>query len=247
MCPGLGPPRKSAGGSGQGAASLRRHHKAAEGGALVELRSGLFLRRCGSGFPSPWGHRPTREQGVLVMAEGNELMSRLMSENADLKKQVRLLKENQMLKRLLSESCQESCSRSSRDLLFPKAPAYPEACSPTTAGEAPGWPGSGGLLLQVVPATPPSLRFRCSFCCVSSGEPVSPHLENGGRWPRHLSWYVHQRQAHKRCHGGLQQDVCDLRTPRPLGWPRQARHLALLPASLSESRLSRVGFTRPSV
>ncbi|XP_036206760.1 speriolin-like protein [Myotis myotis] len=67
------------------------------------------------------------------MAEGNELMNRLMSENADLKKQVRLLKENQMLKRLLSESCQESCGRSSRDLLFPKAPAYPEDCSPTTA------------------------------------------------------------------------------------------------------------------
>ncbi|ELK34015.1 PREDICTED: speriolin-like protein [Myotis davidii] len=67
------------------------------------------------------------------MAEGNELMNRLMSENADLKKQVRLLKENQMLKRLLSESCQESCGRSSRDLLFPKAPAYPEDCSSTTA------------------------------------------------------------------------------------------------------------------
>ncbi|XP_028360955.1 speriolin-like protein [Phyllostomus discolor] len=67
------------------------------------------------------------------MAEGNELMSRLMSENADLKKQVRLLKENQMLKRLLSESCQESCGRGSRDVLFPKAPAYPEDCSPGTA------------------------------------------------------------------------------------------------------------------
>lgn len=92
------------------------------------------------------------------MAEGNELMSRLMSENADLKKQVRLLKENQMLKRLLSESCQESCGRGSRDLLFPKAPAYPEDSPPGTAGEAPGWPGSGGLLLQVVPATLPSLR-----------------------------------------------------------------------------------------
>ena len=86
------------------------------------------------------------------MAEGNELMNRLMSENADLKKQVRLLKENQMLKRLLSESCQESCGRGSRDILFPKAPAYPEDCSPGTAGEAPGWPGSEGLFLQVVPA-----------------------------------------------------------------------------------------------
>uniref|UniRef100_A0A8C5NV83 Spermatogenesis and centriole associated 1 like n=1 Tax=Jaculus jaculus TaxID=51337 RepID=A0A8C5NV83_JACJA len=64
------------------------------------------------------------------MADGGELMNRLMSENADLKKQVRLLKENQMLKRLLSESCQETCGRGGRDLLFPKTPSYPEACSP---------------------------------------------------------------------------------------------------------------------
>ncbi|XP_006893988.1 PREDICTED: speriolin-like protein isoform X2 [Elephantulus edwardii] len=65
------------------------------------------------------------------MAEGSELMNRLMSENADLKKQVRLLKENQMLKRLLSESCQESGGRAAtRELLFPRAPSYPEACSP---------------------------------------------------------------------------------------------------------------------
>jgi hypothetical protein len=69
------------------------------------------------------------------MAEGSELMSRLMSENADLKKQVRLLKENQMLKRLLSESCQESCGRPGRELLFPKASTYPEACSPGNGGE----------------------------------------------------------------------------------------------------------------
>lgn len=125
------------------------------------------------------------------MAEGNELMNRLMSENADLKKQVRLLKENQMLKRLLSESCQESCGRSSRDLLFPKAPAYPEDCSPTTAGEAAGWP-AWGLLLLVVPATPPSPGSRRSPCCMSSGEPVSPHLENEGRWLRPLGWCVYQ-------------------------------------------------------
>lgn len=70
------------------------------------------------------------------MAEGSELMNRLMSENADLKKQVRLMKENQMLKRLLSESCQESCSRGGREPLFPRGPAYPEACSPGCAGEA---------------------------------------------------------------------------------------------------------------
>ncbi|XP_006876176.1 PREDICTED: speriolin-like protein isoform X3 [Chrysochloris asiatica] len=64
------------------------------------------------------------------MAEGSELMNRLMSENADLKKQVRLLKENQMLKRLLSESCQESSGHTARELLLPRAPSYPEACSP---------------------------------------------------------------------------------------------------------------------
>lgn len=74
----------------------------------------------------------------MAMAEGSELMNRLMSENADLKKQVRLMKENQMLKRLLSESCQERCGLGSRDLLFPKAPAYPEDSSPGSAGEATG-------------------------------------------------------------------------------------------------------------
>lgn len=69
------------------------------------------------------------------MAEGGELMSRLVSENADLKRQVRLLKENQMLKRLLSESCPER-GRGAREPLLPRAPAYPEDCSPGAAGEA---------------------------------------------------------------------------------------------------------------
>ncbi|TKC39781.1 hypothetical protein EI555_004699 [Monodon monoceros] len=68
-----------------------------------------------------------------AMAEGSELVNRLMIENADLRKQVRLMKENQVLKRLLSESCQESCGHGGRDLLIPKAPAYPEACSPGSA------------------------------------------------------------------------------------------------------------------
>ncbi|XP_020829043.1 speriolin-like protein isoform X1 [Phascolarctos cinereus] len=76
-----------------------------------------------------------------AMAEGNELMNRLMSENADLKKQVRLMKENQMLKRLLSESCHENSSRNRdgrdpRDFIFPKVPGYPEACSPGAGGPA---------------------------------------------------------------------------------------------------------------
>lgn len=70
------------------------------------------------------------------MAEGSELMSRLVSENADLKRQVRLLKENQMLKRLLSESCPER-GRGAREPLLPRAPAYPEDGSPGAAGEAP--------------------------------------------------------------------------------------------------------------
>lgn len=86
------------------------------------------------------------------MAEGSELMNRLMSENADLKKQVRLLKENQMLKRLLNESCQDSCGHGSRDLLYPKGPTYPEeTCSPGSGGEAcgglPGVPNPEHLLL----------------------------------------------------------------------------------------------------
>ena len=75
---------------------------------------------------------------AAAMAEGSELMSRLMSENAELKKQVRLMKENQMLKRLLSESCQERGGLGSRDLLFPRAPTYPEDCSPGSAGEPRG-------------------------------------------------------------------------------------------------------------
>lgn len=70
------------------------------------------------------------------MAEGSELMSRLVSENADLKRQVRLLKENQMLKRLLSESCPER-GRGACEHLLPRAPAYPEDGSPGAAGEAP--------------------------------------------------------------------------------------------------------------
>ncbi|XP_054432456.1 speriolin-like protein [Pteronotus mesoamericanus] len=107
------------------------------------------------------------------MAEGNELMNRLMSENADLKKQVRLLKENQMLKRLLSESCQESCGRGGRDLLFPKAPAYPEDCSPGTAV-----PDIGRF--TSVPDVPsqlqtPSLEdLLCSHTPLSSEDDASP-------------------------------------------------------------------------
>lgn len=69
------------------------------------------------------------------MAEGSELMDRLLSENADLKRQVRLLKENQMLKRLLCESCPDG-SHGARDALLAKAPIYTEGCSPGTAGEA---------------------------------------------------------------------------------------------------------------
>lgn len=107
------------------------------------------------------------------MAEGSELMNRLMSENADLKKQVRLLKENQMLKRLLSESCQESCSRGGRDLLFPKAPTYPEACSP----------GNGGEVQACSWGTFQPLRSSNLSCGMSQRKPfsqaLSPHLNDG--------------------------------------------------------------------
>ncbi|XP_004696941.1 speriolin-like protein [Echinops telfairi] len=107
------------------------------------------------------------------MAEGNELMNRLMSENADLKKQVRLLKENQMLKRLLSESCQESSGHVARELLVPRAPSYPEACSP--GGGAPEY----GRFVSV-PDTPSQLQassledLLCSHVNLSSEEEVSP-------------------------------------------------------------------------
>ncbi|KAM5281849.1 speriolin-like protein [Ctenodactylus gundi] len=106
------------------------------------------------------------------MAEGSELMSRLMSENADLKKQVRLLKENQMLKRLLSESCPDGCARGSRDL-FPKVAPYPEACSPGN-----GAPDFGRF--SGVPDTPAQLRtssledLLCSQAPLSSEDEASP-------------------------------------------------------------------------
>ncbi|XP_023396780.2 speriolin-like protein [Loxodonta africana] len=107
------------------------------------------------------------------MAEGSELMNRLMSENADLKKQVRLLKENQMLKRLLSESCQESGGRAARELLLPRAPSYPEACSP--GGAAPEYGRFVG-----VPDTSSQLQassledLLCSHVNLSSEDEASP-------------------------------------------------------------------------
>ncbi|XP_053758910.1 speriolin-like protein isoform X2 [Panthera pardus] len=107
------------------------------------------------------------------MAEGSELMNRLMSENADLKKQVRLMKENQMLKRLLSESCQERLGLGSRDLLFPKAPAYPEDSSPGSAGADFG-------RFSGVPDAPSQLQtssledLLCSHAPISSEDDASP-------------------------------------------------------------------------
>lgn len=123
--------------------SLRRHHKAVEVGPGTP-RPGLYFHLHGA------ADAPV-SSGV-AMAEGSELMNRLMSENADLKKQVRLLKENQMLKRLLNESCQDSCGHGSRDLLYTKGPSYPEeTCSPGSGGEAcgglPGVPNPERLLL----------------------------------------------------------------------------------------------------
>ncbi|XP_007946871.1 speriolin-like protein [Orycteropus afer afer] len=107
------------------------------------------------------------------MAEGSDLMNRLMSENADLKKQVRLLKENQMLKRLLSESCQESSGRATRELLLPRAPSYPEACSP--GGAAPEYGR-----FTTIHDTPSQLQassledLLCSHVNLSSEDDASP-------------------------------------------------------------------------
>ncbi|XP_062935138.1 speriolin-like protein [Cynocephalus volans] len=116
------------------------------------------------------------------MAEGSELMNRLVSENADLKKQVRLLKENQMLRRLLSESCPDSCSRGGREPLFLKATPYPEACSP----------GSGGpdfTRYTGVPDTPPQLQtssledLLCSHAPLSSEDDASPGCATSSHAP----------------------------------------------------------------
>ncbi|XP_066226068.1 speriolin-like protein isoform X2 [Saccopteryx leptura] len=116
------------------------------------------------------------------MAEGNELMNRLMSENADLKKQVRLLKENQMLKRLLSESCQESCGRGGRDLFFPKAPAYPEDCCPRVTVSDVG-------RFTSVPDVPSQLQtssledLLCSHAPLSSEDDTSPGCATSSQDP----------------------------------------------------------------
>nr|XP_045006873.1 speriolin-like protein [Jaculus jaculus] len=116
------------------------------------------------------------------MADGGELMNRLMSENADLKKQVRLLKENQMLKRLLSESCQETCGRGGRDLLFPKTPSYPEACSPGSGG-----PDFGRF--TNVPDTSTQLQtssledLLCSHAPLSSEDDASPGCATSSHTP----------------------------------------------------------------
>ncbi|KAK2089691.1 hypothetical protein P7K49_032357 [Saguinus oedipus] len=87
------------------------------------------------------------------MAEGGELMSQLLSENADLKKQVCLLKENQMLRRLLSQSCQDG---GGRDLLPQRAPAYPEAGSPGSGVSKTKW-----FIPLLSSGEAPRLQARC--------------------------------------------------------------------------------------
>ncbi|XP_004264677.2 speriolin-like protein [Orcinus orca] len=117
-----------------------------------------------------------------AMAEGSELVNRLMIENADLRKQVRLMKENQTLKRLLSESCQESCGRGGCDLLIPKAPAYPEACSPCSAvpdfGRFNGGPDAPSQLQAS------SLEdLLCSHAPLSSEDDASPGCATSSQVP----------------------------------------------------------------
>ncbi|XP_015999039.2 speriolin-like protein [Rousettus aegyptiacus] len=111
------------------------------------------------------------------MAEGSELMSRLVSENADLKRQVRLLKENQMLKRLLSESCPER-GRGAREPLLPRAPAYPEDGSPgaavpdfgrfTSAPDVPSQLQTASLEDLLCPHAPLSREDDAAPSCVAS-------------------------------------------------------------------------------
>uniref|UniRef100_A0A8C6MPQ9 Speriolin N-terminal domain-containing protein n=1 Tax=Mus spicilegus TaxID=10103 RepID=A0A8C6MPQ9_MUSSI len=163
------------------------------------------------------------------MAEGSELMSRLMSENADLKKQVRLLKENQMLKRLLSESCQESCGRGSRDLLYPKVPTYPEACSPGNGG-----PDFGRF--AGVPDTPSQLPtssledLLCSHAPLSSEDEASPGCATTSQMPfkSFLSpSELHSRIADRKLSpllSPLQDSLSDktLLEPREISRPKKA-------------------------
>ncbi|XP_059020968.1 speriolin-like protein isoform X6 [Mustela lutreola] len=132
------------------------------------------------------------------MAEGSELMHRLLSENADLKKQVRLLKENQMLKRLLSESCPDRCGLGGRDLLFTKGPAYPEDGSPGSAGLSKPRPSSPFCCTSSVAdfgrfASAPDARSQlqtssledllCSHAPISSEDDASPGCATSGQVP----------------------------------------------------------------
>ncbi|EPY90096.1 hypothetical protein CB1_000052003 [Camelus ferus] len=143
-----------------------------------------FLEHLGLRSPPPWGGRPARERlwTDTAMAEGSELLNRLVSENADLKKQVRLLKENQMLKRLLREGCQESGGPGAHDPLFPRAPAYPEDCSPGSA--VPDFGRFTG-----VPEAPSQLQtssledLLCSHAPLSSEDDASPGCATSAQAP----------------------------------------------------------------
>ncbi|XP_029338706.1 speriolin-like protein isoform X2 [Mus caroli] len=190
------------------------------------------------------------------MAEGSELMSRLMSENADLKKQVRLLKENQMLKRLLSESCQESCGRGSRDLLYPKVPTYPEACSPGNGG-----PDFGRF--AGVPDTPSQLPtssledLLCSHAPLSSEDEASPGCATSSQMPfkSFLSpSELHARIADRKLSpllSPLQDSLADktLLEPREISRPKKRsrvfRVLRRMAESLGRSRSSLTGVSWP--
>uniref|UniRef100_A0A8C9CCZ6 Spermatosis and centriole associated 1 like n=1 Tax=Phocoena sinus TaxID=42100 RepID=A0A8C9CCZ6_PHOSS len=108
------------------------------------------------------------------MAEGSELVNRF----------VRLMKENQVLKRLLSESCQESCGHGGRDLLIPKAPAYPEACSPGPVSSVPDFGRFNGG-----PDAPSQLQassledLLCSHAPFSSEDDASPGCATSSQVP----------------------------------------------------------------
>ncbi|XP_007655036.1 speriolin-like protein [Ornithorhynchus anatinus] len=75
------------------------------------------------------------------MAEDDDRRRKLMDENANLKKRVKSLEENLMLKQILSESYRENRQRS-RELKSPRVSAFPEAYSPGDRVQERGGPSS---------------------------------------------------------------------------------------------------------
>lgn len=90
-----------------------------------------------------------------------------------------------MLKRLLSESCQDTCGHGGRDLLFPKTNTYPEACSPGSGGEAGGhreqWPSPCLCATGCVSGPGAIIQGRC--CGLEWAVCMPPVLSAQQGWP----------------------------------------------------------------